>query len=182
MRSGRPGQRCAILGTAAMVALTLTGCGGDDPKPGPEVAGGNAGVDEQVGSGIKVLDVELEYPLDGRYEPGEDARLYLAVSNIGEDPDALVAVTGQDFAGVRVDGADLPLAVPEKDTLYIGAEGEPMITLTDLQRALRSSQSIHVTLRFENAGPVTVEAVVAAEGQTPTPTYDFPDPAEDPSA
>ena len=31
---------------------------------------------------------------------------------------------------------------------------------------------------FDHADPV---AVVAAEGQTPSPTYDSPDPAEDPS-
>jgi copper(I)-binding protein len=39
-----------------------------------------------------------------------------------------------------------------------------------------------VTLHFEDAGSVAVEAVVAAEGQTPAPTYDFPDPADDPTA
>ena len=181
MTSGRPGQRFWSLATAALAAVTLTACGAGDPKPGPEVAGGNAGVDEQVGSGIKVLDVEVEYPLDGRYEPGDDARLYLAVSNTGAEPDALVAVTGPDFAESRAGGTGLPIPVPKQDTVYIGAEGEPTLTLTDLERALRSSQSIPVTLRFEEAGPVTVEAVVAAEGQTPTPTYDFPDPAEDPS-
>ena len=181
MTSGRPGQRCWSLATAALAAVTLTACGAGDPKPGPEVAGGNAGVDEQVVSDIKVLDVEVEYPLDGRYEPGDDARLYLAVSNTGAEPDALVAVTGPDFAESRAGGTGLPIPVPKQDTVYIGAEGEPTLTLTDLERALRSSQSIPVTLRFEEAGPVTVEAVVAAEGQAPTPTYDFPDPAEDPS-
>src|SRR4051794_25373499 len=112
MTSGRPGQRWRTVATAALAILTLTSCGAGDPKPGPEVAGGNAGVDEQVGRGIKVLDVELEYPLDGRYEQGEDARLYLAVSNTGEEPDALVEVTGPDFAGARVSGSGLPIPVP----------------------------------------------------------------------
>ncbi len=30
-------------------------------------------------------------------------------------------------------------------------------------------------------GQVTLEAMVAAEGQDPTPTADFPDPDEDPT-
>ena len=50
----------------------------------------------------------------------------------------------------------------------------------NLGRTLRSSESIPVTFRFDD-GEVTVEAVVAAEGQTPSRSNDFPDPDEDPS-
>jgi copper(I)-binding protein len=71
--------------------------------------------------------------------------------------------------------------VPAEDDVYVGAEGAPSITLVGLQESLRSSQSIPVTLEFARAGNVTVDAVVAAAGQTPEPPYDFPDPAEDPS-
>ena len=182
-RRRRRASRPATAAATAVATLLLAGCGADDPKPGPEVAGGNAGVDEQVGSGIKVLDVELEFPLDGSYEAGEDARLFLAISNLGESPDDLLSVTGPDFAEARLTGeADgFPLTVDAENTAYVGAEGEPVITLLDLERELRSSQSIPVTFRFEDAGAVTVDAVVAAEGQTPAPTYDFPDPDEDPS-
>ncbi len=55
------------------------------------------------------------------------------------------------------------------------------MTLLDLGRELRSSQSIPVTLVFEDAGEVTLDVPVAAEGQNPEPTFDFPDPAEDPT-
>lgn len=41
--------------------------------------------------------------------------------------------------------------------------------------------SVSVTFVFEQAGPVTVPAVVPAEGQTPSVPFGFPDPAEDPS-
>ena len=61
--------------------------------------------------------MEVEYPLDGRYEPGDDARLYLAVSNTGAEPDALVAVTGPDFAESRAGGTGLPIPVPKQDTV-----------------------------------------------------------------
>ena len=166
---------CLVLAAA----LGLTGCGGGDPKPGPEVAGGNAGVDERVSADVKVLDVELAYPLDGRYDEGEDARLYLAISNDGSGPDALTAVTGPDFAEARVGGSGLPLDIPAGDTVFVGQEGPPTITLVDLDRALRSSESIPVTFRFQDAGPVTVQAMVAAEGQTPSPGYDFPAPTAD---
>ena len=52
------------------------------------------------------------------------------------------------------------------------------MVLEDLGTKLRSSQSIPVTFLFEEAGKVTVDAVVAAEGQTPAPPFDFADPAE----
>ncbi len=79
------------------------------------------------------------------------------------------------------DGDTLAIEVPAEDNVYVGAEGAPGLTLVSLERPLRSSQSIPVTFTFERAGTVTVDAMVAAEGQDPTPTYDFPDPAEDPT-
>jgi len=179
----RPPARQALAAAALVGTVVLAGCGEGDPKPGPEVAGGNAGVDERVTQDLKVLDVELEYPLDHVYEPGEDASLYLAIANTGLRPDTLVEVTGPDFAsavdGTPADG--LSVHVPANDTVYVGAEGEPELTLVDLRRRLRSSESIEVTLRFASAGEVTVQAVVAAEGQRPSADVDFPDPDEDPS-
>ena len=80
------------------------------------------------------------------------------------------------------DGDDLAIEVPGNDNVYIGAEGEPALVLTGLSRSLRSSQSIPVTFVFDEAGEVSLDVPVAAEGQNPTPTYDFPDPAEDPTS
>ena len=50
-----------------------------------------------------------------------------------------------------------------------------------LDRPLRSSQSIPVTVTFERAGEGTVDAMVAAEGQDPPPSFDLPDPDENPT-
>ena len=171
--------------TAAVVALT--GCGSDAPTQTPqaEVSGGAIGPDEAVSADVKVLAVQLEYPLDGVYEEGEDASLYLGISNTSSEPDLLVDVSGPDFADVRSTGAGdgdaLAVEVPANDNVYVGAEDEPALTLVSLSRPLRSSQSIPVTFTFERAGEVTVDAMVAAEGQDPLPTYDFPDPDEDPT-
>lgn len=72
--------------------------------------------------------------------------------------------------------------MPANDNVYVGAEGAPAVVLEDLSTSLRSSQSIPVTFVFEDAGEVTVDAVVAAEGPTPAAPFDFPDPAEDPTS
>lgn len=154
---------------ALVVALlALTGCGADDPKPGPEVAGGNAGIDDTVSAHVKLLDVELAYPRDGRYAQGDDATLRLAISNTGPRDDALVAISGDDFAAVAVDtpSGGLPIRVPSGQTVFVGAAGPPAIQLENLDRSLRSSERIPVTFRFEHAGALTVKVPVAAERQS----------------
>jgi copper(I)-binding protein len=174
--------RTALAIPAALV-LAVCACTADDPVevPGPEVSGGAVGPDEAVTADLSVLQVQIEYPLDGLYDEGEDARLFLGIANSGSRDDVLVAVTGPFADAEDGNGGTFSIAVPADDNVYVGAEGAPSITLVDLERSLRSSQSIPVTLEFERAGAVSVDAMVAAEGQTPEPPYDFPDPAEDPS-
>ena len=175
-------SRTAFTAPAALALALVGGCTTEAPlsTPGPEVTGGAIGPDEAVTGDLSVLQVQLEYPLDGVYEEGEDARLFLGIANSGSADDVLVDVTGPDFAdAVDGDGGDVDVPVPADDNVYVGAEGAPTVTLLDLERELRSSQSVPVTLVFAEAGEVTVEAMVAAERQTPVPPYDFPDPADD---
>lgn len=166
------------------VGLSLTACGDDAPLdvPGEEVRGGAVGPDADVTDELALRQVQLAWPSDGVYRPGEDAALYLAVTNSGNEPAELVDVRGPDFAGSTLTSDSVPGAIPVAgdDNVYIGAEGAPSIVLEDLDRELRSSQSIPVTFVFEDAGTVTVDAMVAAEGQERRP-FDFADPAEDPS-
>jgi len=185
-----------LVAVAGSVLLALTACGANDPppreedapleSPGPEVDGGAIGPDEAVNEDVGLQQVQLEYPLDGVYEEGEDARLFFAVTNTGSDPVVLTDISGPDFGAVEVmtdDGGGLPLHVDGNDNLYVGAEGPPDIRLLDLQRSLRSSQSIPVTFTFAEAGEVTIDVMVSAEGQTPSPPFDFPndDPDQDPT-
>jgi len=179
----RSRRRLAAFALASVFALTA--CGQDDPASdeGAEVPGGAVGPDVMVTEDLSILQVQLEYPLDGVYEEGEDARLFLGIANTGNADDDLLDVRGPDFADAQliVDGGPGAIRVRQDDNVYVGAEGAPTITLVDLERSLRSSQSIPVTLVFEDAGEVTVDVPVAAEGQDPEPPFDFPDPAQDPT-
>ena len=170
-----------VVGAAVATALVVTaGCG--DERPDVDDTGA-IGPDEVVDESITVLQVQLEYPADGVYEEGEDARLFVGIANDGPREDDLLDVRGPDFtdAQLTVGGEPAPIRVPANDNVYVGAEGAPSIVLQDLRTSLRSAESIPVTFEFEEAGEVTVEAVVAAEGQTPSAPFDFPDPAEDPT-
>lgn len=179
--------RGLALAAAGSLLLSATACGAQDPppreedapleEPGAEVDGGAVGPDVMVSPDVDLQQVQLEYPLDGQYEVGESARLFFAVTNTGTTPASLTGITGPDFSGVDVEtatGTGLPLTVDPNDNLYVGAEGPPDVMLLDLERSLRSSQSIPVTFTFADAGEVTVDVVVAAEGQDPAPPYDFP--------
>ena len=175
-------------------ALPLAACGGveDDESadpmedPGLEVEGGNPGPDEMVTEDIGLADVELPYPEDGVYSAGEDAPLTFAVTNTGSDAVSLESITGEDFAeAVLLDeaGDQQPvseLEVPGNDNLYVGAPDLPSVLLLQLDRDLRSSQSIPVVFTFANGEEVEVDAVVAAEPTTGA-GGDVPEPDEDPT-
>ncbi|GAB3347533.1 copper chaperone PCu(A)C [Modestobacter lapidis] len=187
----RSALRRWLLPTACCSALLLAGCSSDAPieTPQAEVPGGAIGPDAPVSEDVKLLQVQLEYPLDGAYEVGEDASLFLGIANTGREADTLIDVSGPDFAGAEssppggaaaaTDGVSIEVAA--EDNVYVGAEGAPSLTLLGLERELLSSESIPVTFTFERAGEVTIDAMVAAEGQTPVPTFDFPNPDEDPT-
>ena len=175
----------ARTAAAMLVAgLSLSACSQDAPLdvPGEEVRGGAVGPDVDVTDDLGLRQVQLAWPADGVHAEGDDAELYLALTNTGRQPDVLVDVRGPDFADATLsaDGATGGIPVDEDDNVYVGADGAPSIVLEDLARPLRSSQSIPVTFVFQEAGTVTVDAMVAAEGQEPRP-FDFADPVQDPT-
>ena len=179
----RTHRRLAPLLLAA--SLPLAACS-DEHNPltdqDDEVIGGAIGPDDRVNDTLKLLQVQLEYPLDGRYEEGEDASLYFAISNTGTEPVTLVDISGDAFAdAVSGEGDDIEIVVPADDNVYVGAEDMPSVLLVDLQTALRSSETIPVTFEFAEAGEITIDAMVSASNQNPTPPVDFFDPDEDPN-
>jgi copper(I)-binding protein len=183
----RPSSRRRFAAAVVSAGLLVGACGqADEDAPlevaGPEVKGGAVGPDVQVSEDIGLRQVQLEYPLDRVYEGGEDARLFFAITNTGSEPATLTDISGPDFSGIRVvtdEGTGMPLQIDANDNLYVGAEGPPDVTLLDLGRSLRSSQSIPVTFTFADAGEVTLDVPVSAEGQTPSPPFDFPSDAPD---
>lgn len=112
--------------------------------------------------GLALRDVELDNPPPGRYETGSAARLNLAMVNQGREDNYLVDVSGGAFEAVVVDDAEpstpLRIANPAGETVYTGSSGEADLILVRMDESLLVS----VTLTFQEAGAVTVDAVVSA--------------------
>jgi hypothetical protein len=54
---------------------------------------------------------------------------------------------------------DIP--IPARSTVFLGGSGGPTVELADLSEELTAGESIEVTLTFERAGEVAVQALVA---------------------
>jgi copper(I)-binding protein len=57
--------------------------------------------------------------------------------------------------------SQVEIPIPARSTVFLGGAGGATIELADLSEELTAGQSIEVTLTFERAGEVTVQALVA---------------------
>jgi copper(I)-binding protein len=185
--------RAAALGVLLLSPVALTACSAGQVTQTVSQARDKTGVSAHVGD-IVLRQVELVYPTSGRYAPGDDTELQMSIVNTGAQDDALVNITGNGFQSVRVtgggtaaggsasrtpsgapaSGAMIPIPVPADSSLFLGQEG-PTVTLANLRESLTTGQSLPVTLTFQNAGQVTVDALVGTSNRVLPrgPAYDF---------
>ncbi|MGY1635734.1 hypothetical protein ACI78V_03670 [Geodermatophilus sp. SYSU D00742] len=63
--------------------------------------------------------------------------------------------------GTATAGTEVDIPVPAGSTVFIGGDGDLTVELADLTEELTAGQSIELTFTFEQAGEVTVRAMVA---------------------
>ena len=163
--------RAATMGALLLSPLALGACSAgqvtqtatqDRDKAGPQAEAAN----------ITLRSVVLEYPTSGRYDAGDDAELRAAIVNSSDDADTLVSIESESFEGVRALGGDtspvssssgvsseVEVEIPRQETVFLGGDG-PTILLENLAEDLTAGQSIELTMTFEQAGEVTVRALV----------------------
>ena len=124
-------------------------------------------------NGILLRKVLLEYPDSGHYDRGDDAELQLAIVNNTPEADTLVDISGEGFDSAEIEparttadtastgGGSAGIEVPPDQTVYVGSQGGPTITLTGLADEMTVGRQMEVVFRFENAGELTVFATVA---------------------
>ena len=148
-----------VLAASLVLAVLGTGCGGD-------AAGGDA---------VQAGDVGVSSAWV-RPSPGGDTTtaFYLTIDNTGVEADRLVAATSPVCAEAELhesaqqDGVmqmrplTEGIAVPAGASIVLGPAGLHVMCL-GVTETLESGQTAPLTLRFERAGTITVDADVRQE-------------------
>lgn len=86
--------------------------------------------------------------------------------NTGDEADRLIGVSGPDFTGGVVDeepaSSDPGIDIAAGETVVTDGPEGPVLVLVEIDETLRTGESLEVTLTFEEAGEVAVEAPVSA--------------------
>lgn len=201
--------RAAALGVLLFSPIALSACSSGQIAQTVQQNRDKTGPMGSVGP-IELRQVQVTYPRDGRYEQGDDAGLEMSIVNTGSAPDTLVSITGDAFSSAYTTGTGsqpvssaaattgaggpatettassgsgpLNIQIPADTSVYLG-QNAPHVYLSDLSQSLTSGQTIQLTLTFENAGTLTMGALVApATSPLPrTSTYNFHEPEGSPS-
>jgi len=169
--------RAATMGVLLLGPLALSACSAGQVTQTATQVRDKAGPQAEVAN-ITLRSITLEYPQSGRYDAGDDAELRAAIINTADEPDTLVSIESDAFEGVRAIGgdttsgvssssalgSDVDIEIPRDDTVFLGGNG-PTVLLENLSESLTAGQSIELTMTFEQAGPVTVQAMVANPGE-----------------
>lgn len=124
---------------------------------------GQASAHEYDVGNMKVEHPWLRAPVDG----DNKAQFYAILHNSGATPDKLIAVKSEKFGKAEVHGdakkLDLvtPIIVPPKSKLTL-APGGAYVALLDIKKHLEVGWGLEMTLVFEKAGEVEIDAAIDA--------------------
>jgi copper(I)-binding protein len=189
--------RAATVGVLLFSPLAITACSAGQVNQTSSQLRDKGGPMAQVG-GLELRQVQLAYPTDGSYAPGDDAELQMTIINNGSEDDALTGIDGTSFDRVRVTGSSsgtvapttsaaatttsapassaggraLDISIPADSTVFLGQNAET-VTLVSLGQELTPAQTVELTFTFERAGDVTMQVPVAAPSQNVPQTSAF---------
>lgn len=155
-----------LLVLAAVAVSCLTGC--DDGEQRQQQRIDNPvrpdTVNARIGS-LNLLAVRIETPEDVVHVEGGNVGLFLTIANSGDAADTLTAATTVDARQIVYrDGTGEPgpirVEVPPDGVASLQYPGGPHLELVGLKRDVGGGRFMPVTLRFANAGPVTVDVFV----------------------
>jgi copper(I)-binding protein len=166
--------RAATMGVLLLMPVALTACGAGQvtqtASQNRDKTGGQANVGE-----IGLRDVQLAYPTGGSYPQDGDARLIVAIANGSDSDDTLLSISGDGFdsysvvpgsdAGSAPEGDSTEIPIPANSNVYVGDGTGPTVTLSGLTETLTPAQALDVTFTFEQAGEVTVPALVGTSSR-----------------
>ena len=191
--------RAATVGVLLFSPLVITACSAGQVNQTSSQLRDKVGPQATIGD-LELRGVQLAYPTDGTYSPGDDAELQMAIVNNGAEDDTLTGITGTSFSRVRVTGSSsgtvapgssaatptsapasssagerpVDITIPADSSVFLGQTSET-ITLVSLGQTLTPAQTVELTFTFERAGDLTMQVPVAAPSQNvpQTSAYNF---------
>lgn len=168
-------SRPALAGLVVVAGFALAGCGSGQVSQTAVQSPTIDGTSAQVGS-MSIRDVALEYPPQGLYAKGSDARLRMTIANDATDGDTLTAVRSNvssdvtiTAAGSAAAGATPTLtATPPANTPT--ATGTASGTPTGTAEPPNSSATGTSTVGPSGAGASGSTSASASPSASPTPT------------
>ena len=100
----RSTSRTVLAGLGVVAGLTLVGCGAGQVSQTAVQSPTIDGISAQVGT-MSIRNLALEYPAQGSYEKGSDARLRMVVANDNSTGDTLIAVRSNVSSDVTITAA-----------------------------------------------------------------------------
>ncbi len=159
--------RRPVLGV--LLALALTGCGATlDAQTYQERNQADA-ANSAVGT-LALRGISVEPGGEDRvHEAGEDAEVFLVMTNRDDEADTLLEVTTPDAESVEilVDGQEDTLEVPALGS----TEDVASLRLVSLTEDLAEGEYTTLTFRFERNGTVEIPVPVRSPGRTDRPVY-----------
>lgn len=172
-------RRVVALAVAAAAAVPAAGCGAGQVSQTARMEAVTPGVNVTRGD-IAVRNALVAFPPQGVVWPaGSAVPLELRLVNSGGTDDALVDAASPAAEAVRITAprsgqALLTLPLPAR-TLVELAPGRLQLVLVGLTEPLRSGDLVAVTLRFAQAGTVTLRLPVEPP-RTPLPRTSLVEP------
>jgi hypothetical protein len=156
--------RAATVGVLLLSPVVLSACGaGQVPQTATEQRDKTGGMTE-VGN-LSLREVVLAYPESGRYAPGDDAELQMAVLNNGGEDDTLTRITGQGFSGAVFTDKSSAAASTAPQTSASATTSVPTATAT----ATATPTATNPATATATAPPVT-SAAPSTSATAPAPT------------
>lgn len=166
---GRLGRRAAAVLATAVLPVGLAGCGAGFNAQTYQERTVADGTNAAAGA-VAIRNISVQAPPEeSGYEAGDDAPVTFTLANDGTEDDRLVEVSSPVAASIDiVSGDDTVDEVPLPGLR--STTDEVSLVLNGLERDLRPSEYVELTLRFERGGSVTVA--------TPVATLRFREPRE----
>lgn len=175
----RSTSRSVLAGLVVVAGFTLAGCGAGQVSQTAVQSPTIDGISAQVGS-MSIRNVALEYPTQGLYAKGSDARLRMIIANDSTDSDTLTAVRSNVSSEVTITAAGSAAAGATPTLTAAPPSDTPTATGTASGTPTGSAEPPDSSVTgTSTAGPSDGASASASESASPSAS---PTPTEAPAA